>query len=142
MKSKTVFKERLLLFAKSLNEHIGKTNFDIREALLEWPLRDSKLYVFYHVKFNVNHFNCLLNLFDADWYFNQEFQEPQLRYHEGGLPRGFIDFFGLDGPEEFIHLFDCQGKYQDTEKWGGLYLYEHSPSADIALNVFEFISKN
>lgn len=142
MNPNETYKRKLLLFAKALTEQVGKSNYDIRETFLEWPLRDSKLDVFYLIKFNVYHFNGLLNLFDDSWYFNQEFQEPQLRFQECGLPRGFIDFFGLDGPEEFIHLFDCQGKYQNTERWGGNYLFEHSPSSDVALNIFEFVSKN
>lgn len=140
MNSKAIYKRKLLLFAKALNEQVDKSNYDIRETFLEWPLRESKLYVFYDIKFNVQHFNCLLSLFDDAWFFNQEFQEPHLRFQEGGLARGFVDFFGLDGPEEFIHLFDCQGKYQDTERWGGSYLFEHSSSVDIARNIFDFVS--
>ncbi len=142
MNPKTIYKRRLFLFAKALEQQIMRNEYDIKEVLLEWPLRDSKLFVFYHIKFNVHHFNCLLNLFDDAWYFNQEFQEPQLRFQDGGLPRGFIEFFGLSGPEEFIHFFDCQGQYQDTERWGGSYLFEHSPSVNVARNIFEFISNN
>lgn len=142
MNPNKIYKTKLLLFAEALNEQVGKNNYDIRETFLEWPLRNSKLDVFYLIKFNVHHFNCLLKLFDDFWYFNQEFQELQLKYQDGGLARGFIDFFGLDGPEEFIHLFDCQGKYQNIERWGGNYLFEYSLSTDVALNIFEFVSKS
>lgn len=140
MRQEAIYAIRLLRMADYLEETIKEPEPDIREVLLEWPL--NHLNVFYHCKYNLRMFDCLLDLFGDHWEFDEElFQEPQLKsLPDYKLSRGFIYFFGLKSPIELIHLFDTHGSYQDIERWGGTYLIETSTSWDVAYNIREFVS--
>lgn len=138
MKQEAIYTIRLLLLAEYLENVIKKSEPEVREVMLEWPLH--YLDVFYYFKYNTRIFDGLLKLFSDHWQFDEEFQEPHLKSLPGyGLSRGVMFFFGLKSPEEFIHLFDCHGTKQNIARWGGLHIISTSSPFDIAHNIREFI---
>jgi len=140
MRQEAIYNIRLLLIAEYLEDLKKEPKAQIQEVFLEWPLH--YLHVFYDIKYNVKLFDCLLKLFSDHWYFNEEFNEPQLKsFPEHGLSWAFIFFFGLKNPEEFIHLFDCQGKNQNIGRWGGTYIISTSTAFDIAFNIREYVAR-
>lgn len=139
-RQEAIYTIRLLQVAKWLESRNKEPEPYIQQCYLESQL--NHLTIVYHCKINMQMFNGLPHIFPKDWAFNGKWHlEPQLKsLPDYELSMAFMFYFGML-PEEFIHCFDCHGRYQNLKKWGGVHLIETSSVWDVAYNIREYIAR-
>jgi hypothetical protein len=87
-------------------------------------------------------FQELCNAFPDFWYYGED-GEPVLKMAEANtnVAEAVCDWFSLDA-DEFMHLFDAEeGKYQNTERFGGRKITIDSDCSDLANNMVELVKR-
>ncbi len=136
----TIYNNRLLTLLISMYKIPNPSTPVMHNVLMQW--QQDNLDIFYQCRFNARIFDILLDVFKDDWYLDEQFGQPHLKSHPNyGLSRGFMFYFGLEHPVEFIHLFDTRGRYQNLPRWGGKYLNRFSTSSDYAFNIYEYLKR-
>lgn len=136
----SIYNQRLLTLLISLYKAPEPPIPVMHNVLIQW--QQDHLDVFYQCRFNVRIFDVLLDEFKDDWYQDDQFGQPHLRNQPRyGLSHGFMFYFGLSHPSEFIHLFDTRGRYQNLQRWGGKYLNRFSVPSDYAFNIYEYLKR-
>lgn len=139
MKTKNKFNERLIKFAKHLEQITNHYEFGLFQSasLVEVEKkRNTSFMVTYH-EWAFGELPVIFN----EWYFDEKFGKPVCKGSapEEGTVGAVIDFFNLR-MDEFCHLFDVEG-FQNPNKFGGDYINFESDGPAIAKNIFELVER-
>ncbi len=137
MKTKKIFTDRLLKFAKHLETIKNHPEHGLyKEA--ELIALAVKARIHYKVVYHPWVFEELPAIFD-EWYFAEKYGEPLFEgcTIEEGTVTAVVDFFDLT-LDEFNHLFDVEG-LQLPERFGGQHLTFESDGPALAHNIYELV---